>query len=162
MGSYLLTTPLLLRNQILNIGKSPHGKTPKMSASPHQRPSHDFPSPRNSILKIWINIMILPPGIHSIGVERSTKASEKNTLEMHHRLHIRKATLPDPAPRVACNLVKIIASNPWDKIENNLQQARVGSYNDAGKILELYESGKNNLLSVLFLALPPARAPDTW
>lgn len=50
----------------------------------------------------------------------------KNALERHHRLHTRKAILPDTAPQVARNLVKTIASNTWDKIENNLQQAMVG------------------------------------
>ena len=48
-------------------------------------------------------------------------------------LHIRKANLPDTAPQVVCNLVKTIASNIWDKTENNLQQARVGWHNDASK-----------------------------
>lgn len=66
------------------------------------------------------------------GVESQDRHEEKkDTLERYQGLHSRKAIWPATAPQMACNLVMTVVLNTWDKIENDLEQARVGWCNDA-------------------------------
>jgi hypothetical protein len=53
-------------------------------------------------------------------------SNRKNIQERHHGLHTKKAIQQDAASPVACNLIKTAAYNMWDKIQMNLQLARVG------------------------------------